>query len=71
MYYRKYQDPNPVESYTDRVGWWGWKGTGGSVMQWHRKHRVAFGYAPTKIRYLSICMGVLRGVGVARGALLL
>ena len=51
MYYRKYQDPNPVESYTDRVGWWGWKGTGGSVMQWHRKHRVAFGYAPTKIRY--------------------
>ena len=50
-HYKKYEDPNEIEAYTDRVGWYGWFGHGGVIMQWHPTLNIAFGYAQTNTRW--------------------
>ena len=33
--------------HSQRDGWFGWMGTGGSVMQWHPELKIGFSYVPT------------------------
>jgi len=53
-HFRKYKNPNKSEDFMERVGWYGWMGYGGSVMQWHPALHIAFGYAQTNIRWWDI-----------------
>ena len=50
-HFRRYENPNMVEAYADRDGWYGWYGYGGAVMQWHPTLKIAFGYAQTNVRW--------------------
>ncbi len=36
-----------------REGFYGWMGLGGSLFQWHPKHRIGFGYVPTSLNILD------------------
>ena len=35
----------------DRVGYYGWVGYGGSVMQWHPELKIGFGYVPSLLQW--------------------
>ena len=35
----------------ERLGYFGWDGFGGSVMQWHPELKIGFGYVPSKLRW--------------------
>ena len=35
----------------ERLGYFGWDGFGGSVMQWHPELEIGFGYVPSKLRW--------------------
>ena len=35
----------------ERIGYFGWDGFGGSVMQWHPKLKIGFAYVPTKLHW--------------------
>ncbi len=37
-----------------REGYVGWMGFGGSIFQWHREHRIGFGYVPTLLNFLDV-----------------
>jgi len=37
-----------------RLGYIGWMGLGGSVMQWHREKRIGFGYANNSMQLLPM-----------------
>ncbi len=39
---------------TGREGFYGWMGLGGSIFQWHPKHRIGFGYVPTSLNFLDL-----------------
>ena len=42
--------PNEVQLMpSERIGYFGWDGLGGSVMQWHPTLIIGFGYVPSKI----------------------
>ena len=36
---------------SERVGYFGWDGLGGSVMQWHHTLKIGFGYTPSKLHW--------------------
>ena len=38
----------------NRDGWYGWKGLGGSVLQWNPELKIGFGYATTDLFPLDI-----------------
>merc|ERR1711962_1361871 len=51
-HYRNYENPNVMEAkHADRLGWYGWQGYGGAVMQWHPTLKIAFVYAQTTVRW--------------------
>ena len=37
-----------------REGYIGWMGLGGSIFQWHPKHKIGFGYVPTSLNVLDM-----------------
>ena len=41
--------------HSNRDGWYGWFGMGGSVMQWHPELNIGFSYVPTDLLILDIC----------------
>ena len=52
------EDPEIVDHYqamthSNRIGWYGWAGMGGSVMQWHPEKKLAFGYATTNLYFVD------------------
>jgi len=39
---------------TGREGFYGWMGLGGSLFQWHPKHKIGFAYVPTSLNVIDI-----------------
>ena len=39
---------------TDREGFYGWMGFGGSIFQWHPEHEIGFAFVPTALHVLDI-----------------
>ena len=37
----------------ERIGYFGWDGFGGSVMQWHPELKIGFGYVPSKLHWYN------------------
>jgi CubicO group peptidase (beta-lactamase class C family) len=37
-----------------REGYYGWMGLGGSLFQWHPRHKIGFGYVPTSLNVLDV-----------------
>ena len=37
----------------DRIGYYGWDGLGGSVMQWNPDLKIGFGYVPTRLHWYN------------------
>ena len=57
-YYCKLEDvPNSevVLMPEERIGYYGWDGLGGSVMQWNPDLKIGFGYIPTKLHWYNAC----------------
>ena len=37
-----------------RVGFYGWMGFGGSILQWNPEHEIGFGFVPTALHALDL-----------------
>ncbi len=44
-----YRNENVRKLNEGRHGFYGWMGLGGSVFQWHPRHKIGFGYVPTSL----------------------
>ena len=53
---RKVDEKNDVVEVSvnkGRAGWYGWFGSGGSVMQWHPELKIGFAYVPADHMFMD------------------